>query len=138
MTKLKRWGDPPYYRISHEFSLKKMSSRAILVMVSLSSHMNNETCECFVSYRTLREETHLGNTSIVKALRELREQGFVGKSRRFSKSNIYVLVVPSGLAQGKESGAKARRKTSTKGPSKTRIDPPFLIDPDAPAEDYYG
>lgn len=144
MAKIKHWGDPPYWRISREFEMRKMSGKASLVMMSLASHMNDNSHECFISYKTLIAETHMGSASLVKALRELREHGFVGKSRRFSKSNVYVLIIPSELAlpdsqekaRRSRTGTKSKRNTQT--PQRPPLKPPFYVDPNLPAEDYYG
>ena len=154
MAKMKRWGDPPYYRISHEYDLEEMSAAATLVMVSLSKHMNDETRQSYISYETLRKETHKSNSTIAKALRELREMGFVGRKRRFNSSNVYSLVIPSELVQdaspsvatqqsvrGKKTvrtGVETNKKPNIRNKNKKRFASIFPVDPNAPVDDYYG
>ena len=154
MAKIKHWGEAPFFRMSHEFELEKMSAAAILVMVSLSKHMNSETYESYVSYETLVKETHRSNTTISKALRELREMGYVGKKRRFNNSNVYALVVPSHLAkppsptvathQSDRGGRSIRQTVETNNkPNIRNLDTRsfaerFPVDPNAPVDDYYG
>lgn len=75
----------------------EISSICKLVAIALYSHQNRETGLCYPSVRTLAEECSSSPTTIQKALKELKDRGFIEweqkriKFRR-EKSNHYKLL----------------------------------------------
>lgn len=54
----------------------------------------NPTQECFVSLKYLQSKSGLGRTRVSKAIKQLVEGGWMESSRRYNRTNIYVLYLP--------------------------------------------
>ena len=64
--------------------------------VALLYYRNTNSREAFPSYTTLYEKFGLRREMISKGIKELEDEGWIKKNRRFGKSNTYRFLLPFG------------------------------------------
>lgn len=67
-----------------------------LVAFALSLHMNERGESCFPSQPTLARETSLSERAVREHLLSLNQQGWIARTKRRGKSDLYVTTTPAG------------------------------------------
>ena len=76
------------------FDNVNLSSADILVYCTLMRHMNNKTCECFPSIKTLMVESRLSNRTIYSCLDKLESEKLIHRQKESGKVNLYTILEP--------------------------------------------
>ena len=84
--------------VMHAFidSTEHLSLHTRWLYVALLYYRNTQSREAFPSYNALYKKFGLRREMVAKGVRELEEEGWIKRKRRFGRSNTYRFLLPLG------------------------------------------
>ncbi len=86
-------------------NMKTKTASQKVVLLVLAHHHNKFTNQCNPDVVRISEESCLCRRSVIYALKELKNQGFIDYESAKNVSNVYTLNMPSGVHLMHHSGA---------------------------------
>jgi Bifunctional DNA primase/polymerase, N-terminal/Primase C terminal 1 (PriCT-1)/Helix-turn-helix domain len=98
-------GFPPSRRIDKTLLTLKLGPYPTTVYLAVRASCNHEN-RCFRSYEGLAEQTVMGRSTVIKAVKALAEAGLIHIERRpLNQCNVYTLLDPTSGSAGPEAEA---------------------------------
>ena len=99
----------------------RLGKNDLKVLIALASHANHETGACWPSRRRISDQTGIHVSHVSRALRHLRELGFIRIEERSGRANLYHVLKPlavfdKGQQKPIAESAKTPIANSDKGP----------------------